>query len=118
MDYIPVGLTYVSTNPLASTLNGSQVIYSVPGSLAPGGTYVYNISFTVDANATGVITNTAEIIADDGDDKDSATDTNPNNDILINDEMNNAGGDEDDHDIEEIVIAAPIDCVVSDRSSR
>jgi len=35
---------------------------------------------------------------------DSTTDTNNTNDILVDDEINNAGNDEDDHDIASLII--------------
>gem|GEM_PF-6458116 len=66
----------------------------------------------IDSDFTGTsIANYAEISADDGDDCDSTADANDSNDGQVID--NNIGqgcdegGDEDDHDVEEITITQP-----------
>jgi len=59
---------------------------------------------TTDAWFTWTIQNLAEITADDGNDVDSTTDSNATNDTYVDDVINNAGGDEDDHDGEEITV--------------
>jgi len=112
-DYIPTGLTLNDTtwNQVANT-----AMYTLPGTLAAGADTYIDITFTIDAGFSGTIDNLAEISSDDGNDKDSTTDTNPTNDTLVDDEINNGGGDEDDHDIETITvdpIDADIDCQVS-----
>jgi len=88
-DYIPTGLTYVSsTAPLiANTANTVTFDY---GTIAPWASAVFLMTFSIDAWFAGQIDNLAEITADDGNDVDSTTDTNPNNDVLVDNQINNA----------------------------
>jgi len=58
----------------------------------------------VDGTLIGTAINHTEIYGDDGADIDSTTDTNNTNDVLVDDEINNTSGDEDDHDIASILI--------------
>lgn len=77
----------------------------MPGVLQPGQSVTVDITLTVNNNAPlGALVNMAEIFGakdENGnpiDDVDSTPDTNPNNDPTVDDEINNNGGDEDDHD--------------------
>ena len=103
IDYVPAGLTLTS---------GSSTI-TIPGPIAPGSSASANISFTVNGSAAinQSIDNYAEIAsATDSfgnpcNDIDSSADTNPNNDgNVVDNEVNNGGGDEDDHDIASIFV--------------
>lgn len=109
-DYIPSGLTLADANWTAA---GSIATLNTPiASLAAGASTTVEISFTVDATATaGDLTNTAEISAakdKDGNpatDADSTADTNVSNEKgIVDDVMDNTGGDEDDSDIAKITI--------------
>ncbi len=102
MDYIPAGLTYVSSN--AAIANTATSVTMDFGSIAAWAAKTRTITFTIDAGFSGTIDNLAEIIADDGNDVDSTTDTDSTNDVLVDNVINNNGGDEDDHDIESIVV--------------
>jgi len=87
------------------------------GGLAPAQSVVVDIVFTVDACASGVITNWAEISdftdedGDQQDDVDSTPDNDENNDTFGGDDVitedGNTGGDEDDHDPSDITIITP-----------
>ncbi len=125
-DYIPAGdATYSGTNStpnnanLTSTL-GNTVMLTNNGdgtfaldALAPGDDVSFDIELTIDGGFSGpILTNTAEISVDDGDDEDSTPsatngdqpgETDP---LLIDDEFNQDGavGDEDDHDVAFVVV--------------
>ena len=77
----------------------------IAGPLAAGASAAISLFATVDSDATGQLINTAEIaLANDssgqpGNDIDSDPDTDPNNDgPLVDDVIDNSGGDEDDAD--------------------
>jgi hypothetical protein len=80
-------------------------------SITAGNSVTLPISFTVNAQASGTVTNYAEISSDDGNDCDSTPDSDNTNDgtPVDNDIGNgcNPGGDEDDHDPESITVVAP-----------
>ena len=75
----------------------------VPGPLAPGGQVTIQVTLAV--VAPGQLDNLAEIaLAHDDEgrtppDVDSVADTDPDNDVLVDDIIDNTDGDEDDHDI-------------------
>ncbi len=105
-DYIPTGLIL---NDAAWAQSGTRAVLNTPiPYLAVGTSTTRNITFTVSPTFTGTsITNIAEIRNADNDtnsanplptDADSYADTNPGNDIMTNDVINGANGDEDDHD--------------------
>ncbi len=104
-DYIPTGLTLTGSE---WTQSGSLATRTLSGTIVPNGTGSLDISFVVDATATGTITNTAEISADNGDDCDSTTDQIRTNDAVTDDDIGaqciNNPDDEDDHDIAIITI--------------
>lgn len=107
-DYIPLGLTISDAN--WTEVGGAKAtLKTLIASLAPGASVKREITFTVNNDFTGKAVNAAEISsADGGTDIDSTPDDNPGNDgTPIDDEINEDGkngGDEDDHDIEEITI--------------
>jgi len=111
-DYIPAGLTLNDGNWTAA---GSKATLNTKiGTLAAGASTKVEITFTVNADFKGKAVNAAEISsADGGDDIDSTPDDNPGNDGTPKDdeigEDGKHGGDEDDHDIEEItVVETPV----------
>ncbi|MBX2952434.1 MAG: DUF11 domain-containing protein [Leadbetterella sp.] len=106
-DYIPTGLTLNDANWTAA--GSKATLNTLIASLAPGASVKREITFTVNADFTGKAVNTAEISkADGGDDIDSTPDDNKDNDGTPKDDEINQdgkkGGDEDDHDIEEITV--------------
>lgn len=108
-DYIPAGLTL---NDSAWTLSGDSATRVIP-SILEGTTETVSITFTIDADAAGSITNFAEISEDNNDDCDSVADDTNGNQPGENDgtQIDNnigtgcdEGGDEDDSDPETITI--------------
>jgi uncharacterized repeat protein (TIGR01451 family) len=90
---------------------------TIAGPLAPGASTHVPIAVRLGASVPGgILTNHAEIsAADDGDgnpatDVDSQPDTTPTNDVLDDDVIDEtpATGDEDDHDIAEVTVDAPV----------
>jgi hypothetical protein len=70
LDTPPAGLTLTGSNGV-SVSNGT-VEYSFDGvTLVPGDSVTVNLSFVVEATATGTLTNWAEILTDNGNDEDS-----------------------------------------------
>ncbi len=111
-DYIPTGLNLTDGT---WTQSGSLATRTIPGPIAAnGGTATITITFEIDANFQGTgIDNYAEISSADNAlgqaDVDSTPDQDNTNDTLVDDEINNGGGDEDDHDIEPITIDQTFD---------
>lgn len=116
VDYTPVGLvldTALSPNWVAQ-VNGTATGLII-NPVAPGKSHMVSITYTVALTAEGqTLHNFAEITGGkdpDGAeiaDVDSTPDSNPSNDGLVdNDELYNNNGDEDDHDIADIVILPP-----------
>ncbi len=124
VDYLPVGLTLADTD-WAEQGNGTATT-SVVGPLMPGNSATVDITFTVNADANGVIDNWAEIGAATPIDIDGNVLTYPNGSILVdidsvadaeNDDVFEtdddttgnapAGGDEDDHDRAQLTIVLP-----------
>ena len=116
VDYTPVGLvldTALSPNWVAQT-NGTATGLMI-NPVAPGKSHMVSITYTVALTAEGsTLRNFAEITgARDPDgaliaDVDSTTDNTPGNDGLVDDdELYNNNGDEDDHDVADIVILPP-----------
>ncbi len=109
-DYVPAGLT-LEDNAWEET-NGKATLKTPIAFLAAQDSISFEITFKVDTSAKGSIINTAEISAagndQDLEDIDSTPDDNPNNDGEAKDdeitENGKEGGDEDDHDIEEIIV--------------
>ncbi len=129
-EHPPAGLTFVSLNAadVTSTDDGNAVVITDAGSgafsidtLAADDQVVVEITMSIDATATGDLTNYAEISAADDDtdpdntaptDVDSTPDTTNQNgtgetDDMVDNEVSedgNNGGDEDDHDPETVTI--------------
>ena len=85
--------------------NDGQVL--IKGLLQPGQTVTIPVKLTV--LYPGQADNFAEIFTDDDRDRDSqpeAQELDENSDVLVDDEINNNGGDEDDHDIASLMVLA------------
>ena len=86
---------------------GSNGKLTLNGTLWPGQVVTAPVTLTV--HAAGTAPNFAEILMDDGRDLDSQPESQEmdgNADLLVDNEINNAGGDEDDHDIATIEVMA------------
>ncbi len=106
-DFLPTGTTLNDTD-WTNNADGTAT-YTHTGALNPGDSEPIDITLTV--NTAGDLVNWAEISNDDGDDIDSQPDTNQTNDNQPNDVANatnnaqdNAGGDEDDHDLAGVTV--------------
>jgi protocatechuate 3,4-dioxygenase beta subunit len=103
-DYIPAGFTFTAANNPAWAASGTNATTTI-ASIAAGASQSVNLILTVNANAGTSLRNTAEISNDSGNDTDSSPDSDPNNDgTVVDDEINNGGGDQDDSDIADITI--------------
>jgi len=107
-DYIPAELTL---NDPAWSAAGGIATYSSSLNILAGGSETITIAFTINEGVTGTVSNFAEVAAaNDGDgdpanDIDSTPNSNNTDDgTPVNDEINNGGGDEDDHDIETFTV--------------
>ncbi|MBK7343138.1 MAG: DUF11 domain-containing protein [Saprospiraceae bacterium] len=113
-DYLPSGFKMKPVNLGNWTMNASTLgYYKINGPLAPGDSTKVDIILTVQEEASPFgLSNRAEIVKAKnelgqdrtGDDIDSYNDSNPNNDILIDDVIDqqaklNPGDEEDDHDV-------------------
>ncbi len=110
VDYIPAGLTLADNN---WTATGNTATYNFPFSVVAGNTTTIPIYFTINANASGNLSNGAEIRSAAGPngqpatDIDSNPDNNSGNDTVKNDVVNENGQngqDEDDSDIETFTV--------------
>jgi len=117
--YIPDGMS-VSDNPLNSiwTVSGNIATTYITSCIPAGGVYPNADSDPLSTflilelnNAPNTMINFySEISEDDGDDRDSTADNNPNNDAGAIPNSNtdntiyNQGGDEDDHDVAAIIV--------------
>lgn len=111
-DYIPSGLAL--NDPSWTSVNPQLATRIIPGPLAAGASTTVDVVMTASFN-TGSRTNVVEITsATDGSgnprrDKDSDPDAIPNNDgNLIDDELLNGGGDEDDMDIATVSVLVQV----------
>lgn len=106
-DYIPTALTLNDAN-WTDNGDGTATLNTAIATLAGGASTTVQITFTVKADATaGEMTNAAEISSTGNTetDKDSTPDNNPGNETgIVDDVVDNSGGDEDDHDIAKITI--------------
>ncbi len=107
-DYIPSNLSLADAG---WTQSGSTATYNTPLSIVAGQSTVVTIEFTVNAGFVGTVDNFAEVsaVADENGDAVTDTDSTPdtgNNDPLVDDEIQNNGGDEDDHDVASIDVEA------------
>ena len=108
-DYIPDQLL-LSDGDWTDNGDGTATI-AIPWTVNPGESTTVEIDLLVDELAFWEIINWAEISNDDGDDVDSNPDSDPENDIYddSDDVVNNANGDEDDHDPAPIYVEAQPD---------
>ena len=112
VDYIPSHLEVVDpswvVNPAGTQATLANVLETIPA----GSSAAVNITFRVKDNAApGDIRNHAEILSDDGDDRDSRPESQEQNqiaDVLQDDLINDDGSnDEDDHDIAIVTVNEP-----------
>ncbi|MEL7162031.1 MAG: SdrD B-like domain-containing protein, partial [Bacteroidota bacterium] len=130
-DYLPTNTTYSATSSTATgmlTSGGNDVVnltnngggtFSLD-TLPPMDSVSFNLALTIDAAASGTLTNTAEIVAATGGmDEDSPLTSvigmsDDDSELASNDDINDDGldtpgtedlmGDEDDYDLEQIII--------------
>ncbi len=84
---------------------GTDARALVAGTIPAGATISLPINLIVAPGVTGFLSNDAEIYTDNNNDIDSQPESeegDQNSDVVINNEINNAGGDEDDHDISSV----------------
>jgi len=113
VDYVPNGLTLTDAD---WALVGGSAFTTIAGPITAGSSMSVDITFTINANATGTsIENYAEIASaedDNGnprDDIDSTPDSNDSNDGPVSDDVTDGNnGDEDDHDVASIGLQEPI----------
>jgi uncharacterized repeat protein (TIGR01451 family) len=115
VDTLPGGLNYdqadnpawVATSILTTTIAGPlapqsvisvPIVLSIAGSTASGATLINTAEIAHAADETG-----APFV-----DVDSVADYTPTNDTVLNDELNNVNGDEDDHDIAQVTVGARV----------
>ena len=108
-DYLPAGF---DLNDPAWTDNGDGTATITGGPLAAGASIDFTITMTANGAVDGDHVNWAEISSDDGNDIDSTPDVDPADDAQpagpgapTDNEVNNAAGDEDDHDPAPISVA-------------
>ncbi len=113
IDHIPADLSLNDAGWVAGA--GNTATASIPGPVAAGSSATINITLTVNTSTPGDLTNFAEITsAQDPNgntptDVDSTGDTDPGNDTIVDNEINNGGGDEDDSDIAVIAVGCSND---------
>ncbi len=91
--------------PYLWSTSGTDGETAITGTLPAGSLVTLPVTLTVGPDAVGQLDNYIEVLIDDGNDIDSQPESEENDgngDTLINDVTNNAGGDEDDHDIESV----------------
>ncbi len=126
-DFIPTQMTLFDLD-WTDNLNGTAS-YTLPGSIAPGGSAFVDITLRAAANPTvSAFVNISEIShAEDEDgnvqtDEDSTPDDIKNNDVVGgNNLVDNSNGDEDDSDYEVVVFAPlfdPIGYVYCDKTGK
>ena len=102
----PNGVTTGSASlNFAWTTVGTDVRALIAGTIPAGATISLPINLVVQPGVTGFLSNEAEIYTDNNDDIDSQPESeegDQNGDVLVNNEVNNAGGDEDDHDLSSV----------------
>ena len=102
----PAGVTSGSVIiPYAWIQDGVNGKVNINGTLLPGQTIFVPVTLTV--ISSGEALNYAEIFSDDERDADSQPESQENDgnaDMLVDDEINNLNGDEDDHDVASIEV--------------
>lgn len=114
-DYIPAWLQLVSTDWSKS---GNTASKNISRTLNKRDSHTVNITFKIISDTNLSIKNYAEISRDDGDDCDSTPDSSNGNSTwestgLVDNQVGSGcqpGGDEDDHDVEEITIERTSSC--------
>jgi len=114
VDYLPAGLTLTDPD-WTDNGDGTATLNTAVASIPVGTSTTVDITFTVDADASGTIDNWAEISgATDADgnpaiDIDSIPDANNDDTFLTDDDTTGnglAGDDEDDHDRAQLLVSA------------
>ena len=113
-DYIPTGMSYVSSTDGGSH-NAGIVTWSSLPNIAPGQTMVLAVTLQMDDATLSSYRNWAEITDDSAEDfgvtdEDSTPDLDPDNDAAVNHNdqtADNVAGDEDDNDYEDITPIVP-----------
>ena len=124
VDYVPTGLTL--DDPDWIELDTGDATITIAGPIRAGESYSVDITFTIDAEATGTIDNVGEISGavpvdvlanvvtmPNGQpipDIDSIADGTNNDTFILDDDVDgdaNRGGDEDDHDRAQVTVSAP-----------
>jgi uncharacterized repeat protein (TIGR01451 family) len=106
-DHIPAGFELADD---AWTGNDDGTASIDVGPIASGESTTVEITLRVVDAATGEHLNRAEISADDGNDIDSTTDDDPDNDgPYVDDDVDNTDGDEDDHDPAPVTVVPVFD---------
>ncbi len=114
-DYVPAGMTFMAgDNPAWGTDGSGNQTRILAGPIAAnGGTASVDLVLHVNSNAVaGTLENAAEIsrVTPGETDVDSTPDADPTNDGPVTDDaVNNENGDEDDHDIAQIMVAEVFD---------
>jgi hypothetical protein len=72
----------LNLNDTNRTASGTTLTYNTPLAITAGSSQTLSITTTVNGSVTGIITNRAEIHADNGDDIDSTTDQTQANDVF------------------------------------
>ncbi len=109
-DAVPAGLIFSAVDNPDWDASGPSPTIVIPGPIDPGGSASVDIALTVTGTASGALQNRAEITDSvDGDDHhpvdvDSTGDDDEGNDSVVDDEIRNEDGDEDDHDPAELII--------------
>ena len=110
-DTLPAGLNYISASPApdaAPSVGTNGTITWNDSGLGSTDRTSYTILAEIDASASGVLTNTAEIVSDSGVDDDSdPTDDSENSDTFNDSDVTNDNdpGDEDDSDFETVTVS-------------
>ncbi|MEM9920352.1 MAG: Ig-like domain-containing protein, partial [Bacteroidota bacterium] len=108
IDYFPAGLTLADNNWTDN--NDGTASYNTTLRIDPGKEETVSIAFTVDLGVEGQLLNFAEISTAKDDlndliqDIDSTPDTNNGNDTVVDNVIDNSGGDQDDHDVEAVLV--------------
>ena len=115
VDEVPRGFSFAAAdNPgWTATGTGRQIARVIPGPLNPGTSIRVPLRLRVSSGATdATLVNLAEICSFAGSagqpvpDVDSTPDCDVTNDKLVDDVIDNSGGDEDDHDVARVRLAS------------
>lgn len=113
-DTIPAGFEFRAGDNPGWTLAGNRATFTITGPLAPGASQAIPLKLRVLRGATdqglaniGEIGGFTDVNGIGHADVDSTPDADPGNDNLVDDAIDNQGGDQDDQDIARVVLAPP-----------